>query len=162
MVASVQKNTTEFLRVSAFFLSFWSLPEVFGMCYLHSSWQKSPFHNRCPRSVQKSDTHHKHIPASLILGLTLAFHAKLPARLFLLGMYWLTAGKCQATPRRAWQQAMHIPVPGCIFSFRAGAAQAVAQLENGLYSSSSKNQKMGREIHLPHPTVLLLSTAASA
>lgn len=38
----------------------------------------------------------------------------------------------------------------------------VAQLENGFYSSSSGNQKLGGEIHLPHPTVLLLSTGSSA
>lgn len=108
------------------------------MCYLHSSWQKYPFYNRCPRAVHKSDTHHKEIPASLILGLTLAFHAKLPVRLFLLGMYLLSTGKCQTTPRRASQ---HIPIPGSILSLCAGAAQAVAQVENGFYSSSSGNHK---------------------
>lgn len=111
------------------------------MCYLHSSWQISPFHNRYPQAVHKSDTHHKEIPASLILGLTLAFHAKLPARLFLLGMYLLSTGKCQATPRKSSQQAMHIPVPGSFLSLCAGAAQAGAQLEDGFYSSSSGNQK---------------------
>lgn len=106
------------------------------------------------------------IPASLLLWLTLAFYANLPLRLFLLGTYLFSIGKCQATARRAWQQDMCIqPTQSnarCPFPLCACVAWSTAQLENGLVSISSESQKTGKEIYMLYLMILLLLIASLA
>lgn len=167
MVASVQKNTTEFLTE-----------------YLHFS---CPFDNflRCLACATYIAVGKKVLSTTDVHG---QYRNQIPTTSkFLPAWYWdwhqpsmpncpwdySCCDGCQGNvfieyreksgnTKEGLKTTMHIPIPGCIFSLFAGAAQAVAQLENGLYSSSSRNQKKGKEIHLPHPTVLLLSTASSA
>lgn len=107
MVASVAKNTQRiFNRISTFFLPFDNFLRWLA-CSTYIEVGKKFLSTTDIHCQNRKQTHTTNkIPSSLLLWLTLAFYVNLPLRLFLLGTYLYSIGKCQATARRAWQEDM--------------------------------------------------------
>lgn len=109
MVASVARNTHRiFNRISTFFLPFDNFLRCLACATYIAFGKKLHSTTDVHRQYRKQTYTTSKIPASLLLWLTFAFYTNLPLRLFLLGTYLFSIGKCQATARRAWQQGMCI------------------------------------------------------